>query len=82
MNIPHDDDDEWFFETLKSIPRSLRHKAVIGYSDKFLEAYNKEEAEHRKEQQGRREANLFFLAFKNKYSKALRGFTIRPPLAK
>lgn len=55
--IPRRLDSEWYAAQLKQLPPHLRQKAADGYRAAWLEAYNAEPVDHKKQNVAGRAAN-------------------------
>lgn len=54
----HKHDQKWFWQQLKLLPPAYIEKAKEGYQAAYETAYDAEPVDHKKQNAGRREANI------------------------
>lgn len=63
--IPRKLDEKWYHEQLRKVPMLYKQKATEGYRKVWIEAYEAEPEEHKKENAASRAANLRLSEFVN-----------------
>jgi len=63
LDIPHKHDAKWHDEKIKLLPVAYRLGAIQSYKKVWLEAYELEEVEHKKENKARFSANSRLLNY-------------------
>lgn len=63
MQIPHEDDAQWYWKQIAILPLSLKQRAIEGYRHAYITAYEAEDAVHKKDNKGRFAANQRLLFF-------------------
>lgn len=75
----HKDDVEWITEMVMALTPQMRFKAIEGYDSVFTQAFDSEPLQQKKNNAGRRAANIRLRKFVERFCKAAMGYTIQPP---
>lgn len=65
------DDETWFLRLLGQLPQKLRPRALKGYDEAYKEAFDDEPISHKKDNAGRRAANIRFRKYVENVNKSL-----------
>ncbi|OKP27584.1 hypothetical protein BSQ40_14640 [Serratia fonticola] len=76
------EDAAWIQERFSDLPPVQRGKIAIAYAEAYQEAFDAEPVSYRQENAARRAANKRLRVYVQTYSKANRGYTQPPPLAR
>lgn len=75
------DDEQWITGKLADLPQKVRKKVAQEYSNLYLEEYNKELVQHKKENKARRAANTRLRKYVERYSSVMKCKVNEPPTA-
>jgi len=73
------EDRAWIQEQLAQLPLGMRGKIASAYAQAYQEAFDAELVSFRQENAARRTANKRLREFCQRYSPAIRGYTVKPP---
>lgn len=75
------DDERWIADKLAELPQKARKNISMSYSDVYLEEYDKEPVQHKKENKARRAANTRLRKYVERYSSVMKCKVHEPPTA-